>query len=816
MPAWTEGYQGITTTTLTGEDFIAELAAKTVARDAEFRKSIMSSAWSMGKKKATDPRGRVFDLLRIKNCVHSIVKIHGAPPRTSVTIASIGEGASGMAGYEDPVNRKHPFILLDTAIYDKCDGSEMIDAYCGLGIHEAEHLLSSIEFTDNAKKLPQEALSWLNLLEDERIENLARERSPGYAPYIHAVKRVVFEKDELAPRAKNWDELPDIDKIRLLIFLSIRCPHVLTSEMISWETVRGVPVFDELRKILPKTPTTETEVYLGAKAVHEFMHSLEEDYDDLSKMDDSDLSDSLGCATDCTDDHDETEKSATDTDSSGDSPTDDEPSGDGGKAPGGSKPASESAHGSDCTPSEDDGGTASGGDIIPGAGSGSEKKTTLPADERGGKTSSETADDKGTKTAKERSLTEALDEAKRRLAKHRESLEHDKKIAEDRTDLELKLKRLHDRMRKLDSTEEVTKALKDGTITGEVADAAAELEKTKKALSDLLTGTYDEFTKDDLARIIKIIHVVGSELKLTESIAMAEAVEERIEMSETTDSTVGSIERLTMVTHPKVTPKTKNKYKLVMGHVRPYIKRCRTALQFRMGEKVFDERQQIEGRLDRRMLSRSKVTDRIFKQLTVQKASGLAICLLLDESGSMGEADEFSLRPTASKLNPASTALTIAVMFAEALKGVPGIELEIYSYSSFGGSDEHNLIKYLYGKNQPHLESITGYGDGQQNYDHLAIKGAGKLFIENTTNPHRLMLVLSDGAPCGHCYSGKAAEKATRDVVKQLEKQMAIVQVAITRFDSESMFSNVIRFLDLSTLVNDMRKLLIKTIRAVS
>jgi nitric oxide reductase activation protein len=212
------------------------------------------------------------------------------------------------------------------------------------------------------------------------------------------------------------------------------------------------------------------------------------------------------------------------------------------------------------------------------------------------------------------------------------------------------------------------------------------------------------------------------------------------------------------------------------------------------------------------MVGRARTTDRIFKSVTTRVAKGLAVCLVLDESGSMGTTGT-SRKPDFKSRS--GIALQIAVLFAKSLQRVPGVELEIYSYGSCRG-DNDNLIKYLYGRRQPDIASICGYGAGAQNYDHMAIRECGNLFKENTDNENRLMLVVSDGAPCGNRYGGPSAIKATHDVVKKLEKEMHVVQIAITAFASEQMFSHYIRFLDLRSLIGDMRKLLVRIIRSVS
>ena len=79
------------------------------------------------------------------------------------------------------------------------------------------------------------------------------------------------------------------------------------------------------------------------------------------------------------------------------------------------------------------------------------------------------------------------------------------------------------------------------------------------------------------------------------------------------------------------------------------------------------------------------------------------------------------------------------------------------------------------------------------------------------------MLVLSDGEPCGYHYGGEWARGKTKESVDNLERQgIKVMQIAIASFDSESMFQNVVRFLDLPDLINQMRRLITKVVQSAS
>ena len=76
------------------------------------------------------------------------------------------------------------------------------------------------------------------------------------------------------------------------------------------------------------------------------------------------------------------------------------------------------------------------------------------------------------------------------------------------------------------------------------------------------------------------------------------------------------------------------------------------------------------------------------------------------------------------------------------------------------------------------------------------------------------MIGLSDGTPCGHNYGGVSAIQLTKEAVGKLERKgIYVLNVAITSYKSEDMFKNVLKFTDLSDLINNMRKLITRIIK---
>jgi hypothetical protein len=161
-----------------------------------------------------------------------------------------------------------------------------------------------------------------------------------------------------------------------------------------------------------------------------------------------------------------------------------------------------------------------------------------------------------------------------------------------------------------------------------------------------------------------------------------------------------------------------------------------------------------------------------------------------------------------------------AVLIVEALRGVSGIELEVYSHTSTGPAERDCLVRCLYGKENPAPMAIGGYAAGANNYDHQAILTAARLFERNTTHHrNRIMLVLSDGNPAGSGYHGAPAIRATRDVVESVRRRgIRVLNIAIDDSQSEAIFGrpNVVKFTDMDRLVVDMRRLVTRIVQRAS
>ena len=91
----------------------------------------------------------------------------------------------------------------------------------------------------------------------------------------------------------------------------------------------------------------------------------------------------------------------------------------------------------------------------------------------------------------------------------------------------------------------------------------------------------------------------------------------------------------------------------------------------------------------------------------------------------------------------------------------------------------------------------------------MAIKAVADDIKRLTSCPEIILLVVSDGQPIALGYDGEVAVEHTRSVVKELRREMRIIQIAIDPVvESARMFDHYVRFTDFGTLSTQMTSLL--------
>lgn len=170
------------------------------------------------------------------------------------------------------------------------------------------------------------------------------------------------------------------------------------------------------------------------------------------------------------------------------------------------------------------------------------------------------------------------------------------------------------------------------------------------------------------------------------------------------------------------------------------------------------------------------------------------ICVLIDESGSMGGKKEILARQAAILLNET---------FGKSL----GVDLYIYGHTADIGSIGYiNLSVYREGSHYNPKFSLSKSCAKSQNRDGDAILEVAKR-VRKFTKENCIMFVISDGSPCANGYGGIPAIKDTAAKVKEAEKLgFGIIQISIDAVNRvEDMFDT---YIDIGYNLEEMPKLL--------
>ena len=192
--------------------------------------------------------------------------------------------------------------------------------------------------------------------------------------------------------------------------------------------------------------------------------------------------------------------------------------------------------------------------------------------------------------------------------------------------------------------------------------------------------------------------------------------------------------------------------------------------------------------------------------------SKLSVCILVDESGSMGD---YINKFVGSRADQARRA---AILRAEGFNHIPGVDLFIYGHSADEGNEgETNLRIYREpGNKKVDKYALSDIQERFENRDGTAISEVCKRVRKKTDNKV-LMMILSDGSPCACDYYGHSAWKDVRKSVTEAEKMnFEIVQINIGDIDEDEVnrtFKNNINLSDdMSALPLELAKIIKKLV----
>ena len=227
--------------------------------------------------------------------------------------------------------------------------------------------------------------------------------------------------------------------------------------------------------------------------------------------------------------------------------------------------------------------------------------------------------------------------------------------------------------------------------------------------------------------------------------------------------------------------------------------------------KIHTIRNQRRGKLDKKMLHKIPLgRPDLFKNVIVDEDKPLDVCLLVDESGSMGSWKMDKARQT-------------AIALREALKDNQALNLWVFGHTADGYNwhkeGETNMSVYWSPTYQSDIKAIGSMKARAENRDGMALlASAERVKAESPSmGSNKLMIVISDGEPSADRYRFAVGVPHTKKCVKHLEGQgWSIIQVGISGARERimrEMFSNYLLVDDTNELPAKISKIIRKVIK---
>ena len=330
-------------------------------------------------------------------------------------------------------------------------------------------------------------------------------------------------------------------------------------------------------------------------------------------------------------------------------------------------------------------------------------------------------------------------------------------------------------------------------------------DKLAKKLSDKLSDLISEEYLDALSKAVKyesdeLSSRMNNQIKdLQDSGYTEEMLDERLAISDG--------QRKISWETASTSEHASRKYHDAKVAMRSQINKLKKKIQLFGTTNIHNIYRQPRGILDKRQLHRIPMgmTD-LFKAKITKEDKPLDICLLVDESGSMG----YKLMEDARNA---------AIAIKEALADNPMINLWVYGHSADSKEEgQTEMIEYHSPTMTDRPMAMGGLHARYENRDGNAIiTSALRVNGESDNNANKLMIVLSDGQPSANLYRGQRGIDHTAQAVKHVEgRGWSVIQVGfggIMKRHMEQMFTNYIHVEDTEELGDKVSKIIRKVIK---
>lgn len=228
--------------------------------------------------------------------------------------------------------------------------------------------------------------------------------------------------------------------------------------------------------------------------------------------------------------------------------------------------------------------------------------------------------------------------------------------------------------------------------------------------------------------------------------------------------------RLKIKRHNEVKP---NNYNAIASDVAPFVKRLVKEMKDllrEMNEESIQHHRSFGPIIE---VSESYRPDNAFfaKKKLPADLPNMAVCVLIDQSGSMDGKKIAAARKTAIMLEQFAYSMDIPIMIAGHNVGGNSVNLQIYS-------------DFLSANHMADRLSLAGIDCGGRNRDGLPIHACCSL-LEKRSEQVKLMIVISDGAPNDYGYSGKEAREDISAIVKSFRRKGLLIYGAAIDEDQE-------------------------------
>lgn len=254
-----------------------------------------------------------------------------------------------------------------------------------------------------------------------------------------------------------------------------------------------------------------------------------------------------------------------------------------------------------------------------------------------------------------------------------------------------------------------------------------------------------------------------------------------------------------------------NRYRESYDRIKRFIPAVRRILKDNSTVLRWTEKGCREGRLDVGKLAEAfQGSDAVYLREHEVKAGRIAVCLLVDESGSMSI--------SYNEMDRITYARDAAILLSEALGAIPNVDLYIYGHTADTVS-EGSVEIITYRDSRKREKEALGYVEARaNNADGMAIREVAAA-VRRQTREKCLLFVISDGAPAAVAYSrSKDGVADTRSAVKEVTRHGFIpMQIAIdSSYEPNTMFDNFIKMTDLDSLPSQLGNMVKKAVLKVT